>query len=307
MAEKDQTRPAEDDAAAESAQAAQPAAPSESAEAAQAAQPAAPSEPAEPAAPEKRRSRFPWKSAIALAIIFLLVLPVFSTLQPAYYERYPQLRSRIEYWRRSTHARITCAQCHVDPGPIGFLTFAVKSIPAFYSQLIFGPGPQNLLTVPHTVACRKCHTDYRQVSPSGDLLIPHRAHVEVLKIACPVCHKNLVHSLNTQGFNAPEMQTCLTCHNGKVAKDACSTCHTQKQVPANHKNKDWLTIHPTMTKTINCGQCHAWAPDFCRECHSHRPPSHVGNWKQLHQYAVKAQGDKGCLFCHGAAFCKKCH
>jgi hypothetical protein len=273
--------------------------------------PVEPVEPAEPETPEtskRRRFRFPWKTAIAFAIVFLLVLPVFSTLQPAYYERYPELRGRIDGWRKSTHARISCAQCHVEPGPIGLLTFAAKSIPAFYSQLIFGPRPQNLLTVPSRAACQKCHTDYRQVSPAGDLLIPHKAHVEALKVNCPVCHKNLVHSANTQGYNKPEMQTCLTeCHNGVKATNRCEKCHTRKQVPEGHKAKNWLDIHSTMTETINCGQCHAWSPDYCRECHSHRPPSHVGNWKQLHQLRAKARGTKGCVFCHGEAFCKKCH
>jgi hypothetical protein len=188
------------------------------------------------------------------------------------------------------------------------LGFAAKSIPAFYSQLIFGPTDQNLLGVPDRAACQKCHTDYREVSPSGDLLIPHKAHVEVLKINCAVCHKNLVHSLNAAGFNKPEMQTCLSeCHNGVKATNQCDKCHTRKQVPASHMAKNWLDIHPTMTATINCAQCHAWAPDYCRECHSHRPPSHVGNWKQLHQLRAKARGTKGCLFCHGAAFCAKCH
>jgi len=262
------------------------------------------SKPAEP--PKKRR--FPIKTVIALAIVVALGLPVFSTLQPDYYGRYPQLQGRIAAWRKSTHARISCAACHIDPGAVGYLTFAAKSIPAFYSQLIFGPSDENLLGVPSKAACQKCHTDYRQVSPAGDLLIPHRAHVEVLKINCPVCHKNLVHSLNAAGYNKPEMQTCLSlCHNGVKATNQCSKCHTQKIVPPSHLAKNWLDVHPTMTTTINCAQCHAWAPNYCRECHSHRPPSHVGNWKQLHGARATARGTKGCLFCHGAAFCAKCH
>jgi len=260
-----------------------------------------------PPAPHKR-FRFPWKSLIAVVVIFLLVLPVYSTLQPGYYERYPALRPRIDAWRQSTHALIPCSGCHVNPGPIGFLTFAARSIPAFYSQLVVGPNSTNLLRVPDRKACQKCHVAYRQVSPAGDLLIPHQAHVEVLGINCPVCHKNLVHSKNSQGYNAPEMQTCLTlCHNGVRATNQCDKCHTKKQVPASHHQANWLQIHPTMVGKIDCGQCHAWQPDYCKACHANRPPTHVGNWKQLHQFAVAKEGDKGCLFCHGRAFCKQCH
>ena len=266
-------------------------------------------EPVEPLeAPARKRRRFPVRSLVALVIIVILALPVYSTLQPAYYERYPQLRGRIDAWKASTHARIPCSDCHIDPGAVGFLTFAAKSVPAFYSQLVFGPREQNLLQAPDRAACQKCHTAYRTVSPAGDLLIPHQAHVEVLKVNCVVCHKNLVHSLNADGYNKPEMQTCLNeCHNGVRATNQCDKCHTRKQVPSGHLKNDWLTIHPTMVNTINCSQCHGWSPNYCRECHSHRPPSHMGNWKQNHQLRVKIRGTKGCLFCHGSQFCLKCH
>ena len=262
---------------------------------------------AEPSGPSRSRRR--WAIAIAAIVVVVLVgLPVFSTLQPAYYERYPSLRVRMANWRASTHAKVGCGDCHVDPGPIGFLTFAAKSVPAFYSQLLFGPKPTNLLSVPTIAACLKCHTTNRQVSPNGDLLIPHRAHVDVLQIKCAVCHKNLVHSLNPQGFNKPVMATCMTCHDGKQATNQCVKCHTQKEVPPSHKAADWLLIHGSKTKTIDCGTCHGFTPDYCRACHEQRPPSHVGNWKTLHAAAVAANGTKGCYVCHDQkTFCGKCH
>jgi hypothetical protein len=250
-----------------------------------------------------------WAMAIAaFVVVVLLVLPVFSTLQPGYYERYPSLRVRMANWRLSTHSKIACADCHVDPGPLGFIDFAAKSIPAFYSQLLFGPKPTNLLSVPDIAACERCHTTYRQVSAAGDLLIPHRAHVDVLQIKCAVCHKNLVHSLNAAGFNKPEMATCMKCHDGKQAVNQCSKCHTQKAIPENHKAPDWLAIHSTKVHTIDCARCHGFTPDFCGACHKQRPPSHVGNWKTAHAAAVAVRGVKDCYVCHDQkTFCGKCH
>lgn len=263
-------------------------------------------------APAEGKRRSPRRAIIvAVAVVVVgLLLPVFSTLQPAYYERYPSLRVRMAGWRTSTHAKVACAECHVEPGAFGFLDFAVKSVPAFYSQLVFGPNPTNLLGVPSSAACLRCHTVYRQVSPNGDLLIPHRAHVDVLGIRCAVCHKNLVHSLNTRGYNKPEMSTCLTlCHDGKQATNACVKCHTRKEVPDTHKTTDWLDAHGTTAETAKCGTCHGFQPDYCRTtCHEQRPPSHAGNFKQSHQYRVEAKGTKGCTFCHGGAkFCDQCH
>jgi hypothetical protein len=261
-----------------------------------------------------RRRRFPVRAAviagIALLVVLLLVLPVFSTLQPGYYERYPTLRTRMANWATSTHTKVSCADCHVDPGIGGFLSFAARSVPAFYSQLVFGPSSTNLLSVPSAAACEKCHTIYRQVSPGGDLLIPHRAHVEVLGIKCAVCHKNLVHSLNTRGYNRPEMSTCLKlCHDGEQATAECVKCHTQKQVPESHKAASWIDSHGTQTDTAKCGTCHGYQPDYCQTtCHRQLPPSHTGNFKQTHAQRVAARGTKGCDFCHGGqTFCKECH
>jgi len=261
----------------------------------------------------RQRWRFSKKWALivgAVAVLVLLVLPVVSTLQPGYYERYPSLRVRMSSWRVSTHAKVACADCHVDPGPVGFLAFAAKSVPAFYSQLISGPRPTNLLSIPSAAACEKCHSVYRQASPNGDLLIPHRAHVDVLGIKCAVCHKNLVHSPNTKGFNTPEMSTCLTlCHDGKQATNECVKCHTRKEVPETHKAAGWLDSHGAVPGTAVCGQCHGFQPDYCRTtCHEQLPPSHAGNFKQTHQARVAARGTKGCYFCHTSAkFCDQCH
>jgi hypothetical protein len=197
--------------------------------------------------------------------------------------------------------------CHVDPGVGGFLAFSARAIPAFYSQLVMGPNAGNMiLRAPDRQACQKCHTTYRQVSPAGDLLIPHRAHVVVLGIECRVCHKNLVHSLNPQGFNRPTMQTCLTCHNGDKATNVCVKCHTRKNAPPTHSKPDWLQVHGTQADLKVCAGCHGWTPDFCKQCHQRRPPSHVGNWKTKHGPVATKRG-AGCLVCHNEPFCKRCH
>ena len=267
--------------------------------------------PAEPAPDDAaaRRRRWPLVvGALGIVAVVLIALPVVSTLQPAYYKRYPSLHTRMQNWRVSTHARVACSGCHVDPGAAGLLRFAGKAIPAFYSQLLEGPKPTNLLSTPSRAACQKCHTSYRQVSANGDLLIPHKAHVEVLGVKCATCHKDLVHSSNSRGYNSPEMSMCLAqCHDGTQATKQCADCHTRKHVPDSHRKKNWLQVHSAMAGTTDCGACHAWSPDFCKECHSKRPKAHVGNWKKNHAVPAKARGDKGCLVCHDKKFCKECH
>ncbi len=270
---------------------------------------AAPNEETSGGSPGRKRRFVKWAVMVLAAVLaVLLVLPVVSMLQPGYYRRYPDLIDRMDHWSVSTHSRISCAGCHVDAGAGALLTFAVRSIPAFYSQLITGPSATNLPDSPTKSACQKCHTTYRQVSPAGDLLIPHRAHVTVLDMECVSCHKDLVHSLNRRGFNRPEMEGCVEqCHDGDTADDECVSCHTRKNVPETHKRKDWLAVHGTMADTIDCAECHDWTPEYCEECHQKRPASHVGNWKKGHAPFAKKRGD-GCLVCHGGdKFCKECH
>jgi hypothetical protein len=245
---------------------------------------------------------------VATAVVAVaLALPVVSVLQPDYYRRYPALGARMDHWAVSTHSRFSCIECHVEPGIGGFLSFAAKAVPAFYSQLAHGPTDTNLLKAPGRAACQQCHTRYRSVSAGGDLLIPHRAHVEVLKIDCVVCHKDLVHSLNRRGYNRPEMESCLTCHDGDKATEKCEKCHTRKQTPPTHAQTDWLEVHGKVAESKTCAVCHDWTPDYCAACHKQRPASHAGNWKKGHGAHAKVRGD-GCKVCHGGEkFCKGCH
>jgi hypothetical protein len=244
---------------------------------------------------------------LGFVLAVALVLPVVSTLQPGYYDRYPDLRMPMEEWRTSTHGLMSCGSCHIEPGVRGFVAFAAQSIPAFYSQLVFGPSDTNLLGAPSAAACQKCHTTYRAASPDGDLLIPHKAHIEVLKLECTTCHQRLVHHENPLGINRPAMTGCLDrCHNGVAATQECAKCHTRKNVPESHKQDNWAEIHQQESKKTDCGECHGWTPDFCDECHKERPRGHEGNWKTLHA-AQAAEGSDGCYFCHQEAFCNECH
>ena len=245
--------------------------------------------------------------AVALVVI-ALVVPTVSTLRPDYYRRYPDLAHRMDHWATSTHSRIGCAECHVEPGPSGLLAFALEAVPAYYSQVMSGPDADNLLTAPGRDACQSCHTSYRSVAPSGDLLIPHRAHVEVLEMECVACHEDLVHSLNDRGFNRPEMEGCLErCHDGETASAECVDCHTRKQTPDTHLQADWLQVHGDAAAEGDCGVCHDWTPGYCGACHEQRPASHVGNWKSGHA-APARERDGGCLVCHDEKeFCGRCH
>lgn len=278
--------------------------------------------PAEPTAVEEapvpRESRARRRGvvvAVAAALIVfvgLLVLPGVSTIQSGYYDRYPEVRESIAQWETSTHSRMSCASCHIEPGVVGHLMYGLESIPAFYSQLFQGASESNLLGAPSSEACLRCHTLGREVSADGDVLISHRNHIELREGECSDCHLRLVHHEAELGLNRPPMTMCMErCHNASYGAPAeCKACHTRKNVPADHQRDDWLVFHREESDKQECGSCHDWMPgDFCEECHKTRPRSHEGNFKTLH--APRAAVDsEGCLFCHNEnnpVKCEKCH
>ena len=249
-----------------------------------------------------------WLVRLGIAVLVIavfVVIPGYISTQPKFLRRYPGMAEEYATWSTSVHFRASCQSCHVPPGFIPQAGYQVRMLGEFYLSLVSPSRQPRVFPPPTSEACQSCHLNLRTVSPSGDLNIPHRAHVVVLKMQCVRCHKYLVHKTNPSGKHTPTMSTCLVCHDGHQAKNACATCHTNKDIPVNHRSPNWVVIHPQMQKTINCQQCHKWTEHWCAECHSHRPKSHGADWRTVHGAKVKVH--RNCEACHEGAFCVRCH
>ena len=242
---------------------------------------------------------------VLVALAIFVIVPGYIALQPSFVQRYSGLDTQHRTWSTSAHAAVACQQCHIAPRPLDQTLYAARMVGEFYLSIVMPNRQPQLYPVPVNAACQNCHTDLRTVSPSGDLNIPHLAHVAVLKMQCVKCHAYLVHARNSEGTNKPRMVTCLTCHNGTVAKNSCSTCHTNKAIPPSHKAANWTIVHPLMQSKIDCKPCHAWTTNWCADCHSRRPRDHAGDWRTQHGKQVAAH--RNCEACHQAAFCIRCH
>jgi cytochrome c nitrite reductase small subunit len=243
--------------------------------------------------------------AIASALVLLAIVPGYLASRPDFFARYPALSSRYAPWTVSAHAGTPCDACHVRPGLLGRTAYRLRMVGEFYVSLVSRSRAPDVFAVPTDEACLVCHSDLRTVSPKGDLKIPHRAHVTILKMRCVECHRYLVHEKSPEGKRVPPMAACLKCHDGDKAKSACSTCHTQKAAPASHKAADWLVDHGGQTADAACQKCHRWAKDWCADCHSQRPRSHGADWRAAHGGRVAAH--RGCEACHAGTFCIRCH
>ena len=143
-----------------------------------------------------------------------------------FFGRVPSLSKKYETWSTSTHVEAGCEGCHVPPNAVARTTYRVRMVGEFYLSLVFRSREPKVFGTPTNEACLACHNDLRTVSPKGDLQIPHRAHVTVLKMKCVECHNYVVHEKSPEGKNTPPMAGCLRCHDGDTAKNGCTVCHT---------------------------------------------------------------------------------
>ena len=242
-----------------------------------------------------------------LALLLLVVLPGYLALRPGFFGRFPSLSSKFQPWTKSTHALVACGSCHVSPGILAQGAYRARMVGEFYLSLVSRSGTPNLFPTPTNQACLVCHSDLRSVSPKGDLKMPHRAHVTVLKMQCVQCHSFLVHEKSPTGKHSPPMAACLRCHNGDTAKNGCSVCHTQKAAPETHKATDWTIIHPKQAAEpgAKCESCHKWTPNWCVDCHNRRPRSHTADWRKTH--GAQIDKHRSCEACHKQDFCIQCH
>lgn len=162
---------------------------------------------------------------------------------------------------------------------------------------------------PADMNCDKCHKLKRDITPAGDLIIPHASHTKLRKLACVDCHELLVHSPKAKQGNKPAMVGCYKCHDGTKAPNQCSACHTEKSLPPDHQAADWLQTHSIIQAQDPgyCQKCHGWVSDYCNECHKRKPRSHVKAWAAQHQGLITSAKKEGCAKCHGAERCQSCH
>lgn len=254
--------------------------------------------------PRRRRIILAGIGGVVL-VIGLIVVPALIAARPGFFGRFPEFTEKYEPWSTSSHAAVGCEECHVPPQTAARVLYHAQSAERFYLSLIGRPPSPEQFAAPTTEACLECHNDMRSVSPEGDLQIPHRAHVTVLKMDCVECHDFLVHELSPEGKHTPQMEGCMRCHDGDTAKDTCTACHTEKAAPETHAADDWLIAHAEAAADPECDSCHKWTDDWCVDCHSRRPESHGEDWRKVHGARVAER--RNCEACHVGSFCEPCH
>ncbi|MDQ0256665.1 cytochrome c-type protein NapC [Evansella vedderi] len=136
----------------------------------------------------------------------------------------------------TTHKELYCTDCHVEPGLDNYLMSKVAASPKMY-KVTLGEIPDPIFMkkepIPN-VTCQECHSQNRNVTASGDLIVNHNGHIDE-GILCVTCHSGVAHGkvverglneskdfdywteengeeiISTE-YTRPNMGTCIDCH-----------------------------------------------------------------------------------------------
>jgi cytochrome c nitrite reductase small subunit len=190
--------------------------------------PAAPPAPAEKP-PKKRRRRWVMALSIIGAVIVVLIIAAFVTAHftsaSSFCDSCHEMEPYYESWQASTHSSVECRECHIPPGALPYIETKLGSFREIYVH--FSSHPDAPLAVTRDIPnsnCLKCH----EPPPDPSLPTVTFSHDKHSGLNCISCHVRFVHTtVNPPEYVDPaKMSSCLKCHNGSIAPDNCSYCHT---------------------------------------------------------------------------------
>ncbi|NHM29944.1 cytochrome c3 family protein [Neobacillus terrae] len=287
--------------------------------------------------PSPPRFRYKLIKILTLTVLFLALFFVigFTGLEATSSSKFcsscHEMKPEFYTWKASTHSEVDCVNCHIEPGAKNLakdkangLLQAFKKATNTYSAPIQMPKD-----IPNST-CERCHNiGTRDVTPSGDLIIPHDKHL-AKDIKCIQCHSGVAHGKIAQRnvtfktdydkwddtlgksmmsdvkFTSPKMETCMECHEARGISTKCTTCHTTGMVPKSHKQKNFkYKNHGSLAKkdVKQCNSCHQYMSDKDIPVMEEVPASE----QFLGTGTVKKTPNNVQEYTKENTFCKACH
>ncbi|ALC88789.1 cytochrome C [Bacillus sp. FJAT-18017] len=245
-----------------------------------------------PAPPRLRNTIF---KIMTLTLLFLVLffsigfVGLEATSSSEFCSSCHEMKPEYYTWKASSHGEVDCVNCHIEPGVENLAKAKGNGIVELYKKQTqtYTAPIQMPKDIPDS-ACEKCHNmNSRQVTPSGDLIIPHDKHTEK-DIECVQCHSGIAHGkiaerkvtfktdyekwdielgtamMSDKKFTNPKMEKCMDCHIARKVTTECSACHTTNMYPESHKRDEFKTeTHGTLAgKEIKeCNECHKYMSD----------------------------------------------
>jgi nitrate/TMAO reductase-like tetraheme cytochrome c subunit len=286
------------------------------------------------AAPPRFRGRL--IKILTLTLFFLIVLfsvgflGLETTSSSKFCASCHEMKPEYYTWKASSHSEVACVNCHT-----GSTTEEYAKAKATGLVQVFKKATQSYtapIRMPDQIrdaSCEKCHNIFtRDVTPSGDLIIPHDKHKKQ-GIQCAQCHQGVAHGkiadrkmtyqadygrwdemlgravMSEPKFIKPDMETCMECHKLRKAPLECTACHTTGMYPESHQRKDFKAgVHGSHAQgdLLSCNQCHK---DMSREevTGFEEVPSFTKFLKKGQDEKKKNEKD----YAKENTFCRDCH
>ncbi|MBS4031117.1 MAG: NapC/NirT family cytochrome c [Clostridiales bacterium] len=223
--------------------------------------------------------------ASVMAVLLLFIVLVYSQdyRNPESCGLCHVMVPHVRTWEASAHQRTDCVTCHEGPGFDGVIRFQVSLAEMAYKYVT------NTYYLPIAMreqmsaeSCTNCHALNREMSPSGDLIVPHKNH-EKVRVDCMSCHKGVVHAniasrqmalsvdvnIWTRRFSMSQMSYenrnlsmsgCIECHQLRRATLDCAACHKDIYFPESHVEETFTIQHglQAYNDLLSCDRCHSW-------------------------------------------------
>jgi cytochrome c nitrite reductase small subunit len=285
----------------------------DSGETAAAADEGAGTEAATPAGKPPARWRRRWVIALSIlgGVIVILIIAAFVTAHftsaSSFCDSCHEMDPYYLSWHASSHNGVECRQCHIPPGAIPYIETKLGSFREIYVH--FSSHPDAPLAVTREIPnsnCLACHNP----PPDPSLPTVNFKHAGHANLDCISCHIRFVHTtVNPPEYVDPAaMSSCFKCHNGSIAPNNCSYCHTppheaRGECSTCHDQQSWTGDGPANHPFPRTG---AHADLTCKDCHVSKPGVENIAGTSL------AKADPACISCHGDKHggltdCASCH
>ncbi len=200
---------------------------------------------------------------ILLALTIILVGSIEVTSTPKFCSTCHYMEPYVKAWQESTHADVTCTDCHFPPGIKSKIRgkFTAISMVANYMTGIYKKSKPWAEISDESCLRKGCHVKRLltgKVIFKEGIIFDHLPHLTNLrrgkKLRCTSCHSQIV-----QGEHISVTETtCFLCHFKEVAESGkinqCTWCH-DAPVP-NSENTISYDHSFILEQKMDCQKCH---------------------------------------------------
>jgi nitrate/TMAO reductase-like tetraheme cytochrome c subunit len=210
-----------------------------------------------------------------------------------------EMKPEYYTWKASSHSEVDCVNCHTGSSKEDYAKAKANGLVQVFKKQTGGYiAPIKMPNLITDEACEKCHNmKSRNVTPSGDLIIPHDKH-KTEGVKCVECHSGVAHGkiaerkvtyssdydkwddklghsfMSDKKYTSPKMDTCMECHEVRKATLECKACHETSMLPNTHKREAFKAgghgkIQPSDLK--KCEQCHSYMSSISSDIFKEEP------------------------------------